>query len=247
MKEDIADEDFYRVFFRSKESQIPILRGYDNDSFRTRLSVAKEVVRNFKQGNATLLDYTKYLLRLLWIRENWLRPEIIVHQQYDCQCIGIDKKEVIPLLYSAIWLFCEIEIDPDYPQKIINLLFEQGHIDYESTIDCLRCLPTMRYRLTLSGKDIAEGSDPRLFHILAPESTQRKEPIFDATTQVCGRTNWILQQAKKHGVNEKKAVSMWNDLPEEKRIKIDPKNFGAMANGAFRTAKMRLKKKSEGK
>jgi len=185
MKDDITDEDFYWVFLRSKESPIPVLREGDDDSYRVRLSIAKEIVKNFNQDNATLLDYSKYLLRLLLIRENWLRPEIIAHLPIDlldlfndnvCKCTDIAEAEIIPLLSSALFLFCKIDINPDYPQKIIGLLSEQGHIERKRVECCNHCYG-LKYRVTHSGKRIAERSEPRLLRILDPDSQQEEESL----------------------------------------------------------------------
>ena len=214
-----------------------------NDSYKAQLSLAKKIARNFKQDNATLFDYGKYLLRLLWIRENWLRPEIISHQQYGCQCIDIVEKEIIPLLWEALWFFCGYEINFDAQKEIIELLSTQGHIEIKPT-DCSSCFFLVKCRLTYSGKSVAESSDPRLLQILANESKFKKDPANDNAVHIpIGRYNWVMNEVKTKKITQKKAVGFWNALPPEEKEKYDNEKYNDdYTYGAFRQEKSRLKK-----
>lgn len=224
----ITDEDFFWVLLESKLPTHTLLDGYDPQTGRVpqwdelpweqkydpvilqsfvtsenriRLSIAKSIVQIIPcdQNDATLLDYCNYLLRLLWIRENWLMPKKTASYRTSIKENGersssyetkneytdIDRAKVIPLLCNALLFFCGIDAAPDFPKKVIDLLAERKYIFYET-----KFWPYSGRKefcsLTPTGTRVAERSNFRLLQLTGTISLS--SPLAESASRDYGVT-----------------------------------------------------------
>jgi len=183
------DADFYRILLKSETPPVTLLEGYDPQTARVpqtnelslqskvQLSIAKNIVST---APLNVNDCCNYLLRLLWMRQNWLLPkksmerhvyrdknnDLVESWRTKNEYVDIDSTEITPLLCEALLFFCDINIASNYPKQVIDLIIERKYILCDVKIWPFSGVKEF-YSLTQSGMRVAERSEPRLKQLVA--------------------------------------------------------------------------------
>lgn len=263
---DISNKIFFLVFTSSENVPRTLRPGYDpntgkcdeksenilNSEKVAHMQIAKNIVQNIprEQNDETLGDYCDYFLRLLWIRENWLRSPKSTRRSF-----GLGRKETVvegytdiheddtfSLFGAALHRFCKISIRQDFRNQVISFALEMKYVQC-SHPQWSNGVQTF-YRLSPLGKQAAEESDERLLQLIKNHDTEKEHPEveFKAELKVALlgrkpklRSLWAVKQFE-NGLAENDICQKWATMTYGERKTIDPGNTGEFSKEAIRKA-----------